>query len=458
MLLRRKIYNCFLTKKQLLIISLFLIFTNNTIYVKASENIKKNTVYSLDNLYISAYAKSEKIKKQGVALNIAQEYKKIAFSSLLPQLSAYADYSRYLHENMFQPKWNASYNVKLEQSFTLNGKEFIYYNISKAYVHKTYFELWALTENYFFEIAKSYYDYLRSIQAEKIAHANLIRLESHKNAVYVKLKVKEVPKTAIYRANAEYAKAKTDIVRAQNTLKIARKYLARISCIEEPFELKELKPLEIEDYKNLDKLILQGFTMRGEIIAAKIDNKITKASIDVAKGEYYPKFSIEGLYTNNKSNNPDFTDYNVSGTASINFSIFDGGIRNARLSEAKIKNNQSKLSLVDLQKDIKIEITNAFLELETQESVLKSLQEEVKYWQENYNAIEKQFKFGLANSIDVVDANTLLVTSQRQLSDAKYSLEFSKIKLKKATGVLLWDIAAMFRSKGIEVIEPDSDY
>lgn len=60
--------------------------------------------------------------------------------------------------------------------------------------------------------------------------------------------------------------------------------------------------------------------------------------------------------------------------------------------------------------------------------ILKSLEDQLTFARDNYNATSKQFEFGLANSIDVVDANTLLVTSERQLAD---------LRLKRATGTLL---------------------
>lgn len=54
----------------------------------------------------------------------------------------------------------------------------------------------------------------------------------------------------------------------------------------------------------------------------------------------------------------------------------------------------------------------------------------------------KQFQYGLATSVDVVDANTTLVSAQRGFANAAYDLQIAIIGLKKKTGVLLDEILA----------------
>jgi len=46
----------------------------------------------------------------------------------------------------------------------------------------------------------------------------------------------------------------------------------------------------------------------------------------------------------------------------------------------------------------------------------------------------------LADSIDIIDANTTLVTAERELANAQYNYQFAIIKLQRAVGVLLESI------------------
>jgi outer membrane protein len=105
--------------------------------------------------------------------------------------------------------------------------------------------------------------------------------------------------------------------------------------------------------------------------------------------------------------------------------------------EARARERQSALAYDDFKKSVGIEVASAYLDLVTQKGTLKYLEDQVVYARDNFNAVAKQFEFGLAQSLDVMDANTLLVTAERNLSEAVYNYQFAILKMKKATGTLL---------------------
>ena len=72
----------------------------------------------------------------------------------------------------------------------------------------------------------------------------------------------------------------------------------------------------------------------------------------------------------------------------------------------------------------------------------------MKSAEENYEAVKRQFDHGLSDIVDLIDANTLLVTSQRQLSEAHYHLILAHLKLKRAKGVFLKNVLAELNEKG----------
>ena len=73
----------------------------------------------------------------------------------------------------------------------------------------------------------------------------------------------------------------------------------------------------------------------------------------------------------------------------------------------------------------------------TQKGIMEKFGAQLTFAKDNYKAVSKQFEFGLASNIDVMDANTLLVTAERQLADSRYNYKLSDLRLKRATGILL---------------------
>ena len=119
------------------------------------------------------------------------------------------------------------------------------------------------------------------------------------------------------------------------------------------------------------------------------------------------------------------------------FPFFEGGLRNAEVQEAAAKKRQVDYTFQDIKKSVTVEVETAYLDFLTQKGTLKSLEDQLLFAKDNFNAVTRQFEYGLAHSIDVMDANTLLVTAQRQLADVIYNYQLSIARLKRATGTLL---------------------
>jgi outer membrane protein len=128
---------------------------------------------------------------------------------------------------------------------------------------------------------------------------------------------------------------------------------------------------------------------------------------------------------------------NLSVGVNLTFRIYDGGLRRANLEQALARKRQAEQQQRDTARAIGVEVERAYLNLSTRQSTLTALEEQLRFALENYKAVERQFKYGLANSVDVVDANTLLTTAERQLADARLSLAFSRLELERATGIFL---------------------
>ena len=112
----------------------------------------------------------------------------------------------------------------------------------------------------------------------------------------------------------------------------------------------------------------------------------------------------------------------------------------AEVREANVRSHQAQLRLDDLKKTVRVEVEAAYVELKNLRGILLSLQDQLAFATDNYKAVSRQFEFGLANSIDVMDANTLLVSTERQLSATVYAYGAEHLRMKRVTGLLLKEV------------------
>jgi len=420
-----------------------------------SSSLKKP--YSLDDLYMIALKRSETIKISEEDLYIAERTKEKALSVLVPRFSAFGNYTRYSEEKnaadtvtLIQPESTTAWGLRFDQSFTLNGKELIALGITKDSIKKSKYDLDAVKEAYLFTVASAYYNILKTAKAVDIAMANVERLKTHKNAVDVQLKIEAATKTDLYRAQAELSKSKTELINAKNGLRLARNVLARVVGLEGDFEIK--KPEFNKNFsldKDMDSLKKEALFDRAELKSLAVQKKIFEDRVKFTKSAYWPTVSVEGVYQKYDQEPDSFmvNDESVSVGVMLNFTIFDGGLRRAEIKESLAKKRQAELAEKELSKDIATEVEDAYLSLHTQMSVLRSLEDQVKFANSNYDAVSKQFKYGFANSVDVMDANTLLVTSETELSEAVYNGQLAGLNVERAKGTFFKKITGRLEKK-----------
>ncbi len=416
--------------------------------------------YGWEDLCRIALERSERIRiaEENVALARAGKDKKRA--ALIPKLSAYGSYTDYtenkyspgtvvpntaivLPGSLVQPNNAATWGVRLDHVLTLNGREAVDFSIAKDNILRQEQEANAQKEEYLMTVLTAYYETLRAQKVLEIAEATVERLTAYRRAAEKRLKIGEVTKTVLLRADGELSGALSDRIKAQNSLDLSRAVLARIVGIAEDFRLKEKFPADAP-LPPLENFVAVGLARRAEMKSVEIEKQMAKDQIRVAKGGYWPTLSIAGVYgrmdqdpiagsTNRES---------VYGQAALNYPFFEGGLRQAEVREAIIRDRQTELKLADLKKTIRIEVETTYVELKNQQGIIKALQDQLLFARENYQAVTRQFEMGLANSIDVMDANTLLVATERQLANAVYSHQVFQLRMKRVTGVLLEEITA----------------
>jgi outer membrane protein len=406
--------------------------------------------YSLMQLFMIALERAEKIMISEENIFIAERQKDKALSSFLPSLSAFGDYTRYSEEKKastsfgsfsIQPEDSSIWGFRLDQSISLGGREIFSYRISKQDIDRSIYDDYSLKADYLLEVSARYFDVLKAQKAVDIARANVERLTKYRDEAEIKLRVGEVTKTVLLRAAAELSGASSDLVKAKNLLTFTRSVLARFVGISDDFILNEKDNFMVESLENesIDMLKETALSERSEIQSYQLQRKIAEDQVKLARGSYWPTLSVEGIYSRLEEDpsSPFFNDESIYGVLSLNFPLFEGGLRRAEVREAEAEKRQVELQYKDLEKTIGVEVEEAYLNLQTQSGILQSLQDQFDFAKENFYMISKQFEFGLADSLDVMDANNLLVTSERDLARAQYNYDFAVLQLQHSTGKLL---------------------
>jgi outer membrane protein len=452
--------NQFIMKKTVLkIVFAAIIFLGACINVFAVE-------YRLDQLYKIALERSERIKISEEDVFVSEKNKDKAMSFLFPKLSGVGTYTGYKDRKIAdsgaqtQPYDATSWSVRLDQTLSTSGRELTALKMAKNNIEKNKMDLFSVKETYMLLVTNAYYDVLKAGRLVEISQANIVRLIKYRDAASTRLKIGEVTKTAVLRAEAELSGAQSDLVKAENLFSSTKTVLQRIVGLEGDFDLYDVQKSASSDFKNIgnenkDPLNIQcpssyleclkdiAYNGRAELKSSAIQKNIAEQQVRYTRGAHWPILSLEGVFIA-KHETPETGSIirdNLYGGVRLTLPFFEGGLRQAETQEAMARKRQAEYALSDLKKSVSVEVENAYLDYIAQKGILKSSGDQVAFARDNYNAVSKQFDFGLAQSIEVMDANTVLVTAETQFIQALYNYQQSVIRLKRVTGTLLQSIS-----------------
>ncbi|HEX7504426.1 MAG TPA: TolC family protein, partial [Syntrophales bacterium] len=158
--------------------------------------------YTLENLYRIGMLKSEKVRISGENVQIADSGTYKALSALLPKATAFGASTVFTESKisnsagtLIQPDTQQAWGVRIDESLTLNGKEFTSYSQSKDSLEKSRFDYRSFQEDFLLTVSLAYFEFLKARKGLEIADSNVERLTKYLSAARTRLKAGEITKT-----------------------------------------------------------------------------------------------------------------------------------------------------------------------------------------------------------------------------------------------------------------------
>lgn len=119
----------------------------------------------------------------------------------------------------------------------------------------------------------------------------------------------------------------------------------------------------------------------------------------------------------------------------LQYNIFDGFNRSAKIQRAKIAYDISKNNIENTSNYINMEVENARTSYINAKEKLESRQKNLTLAERIYNTTKIKYREGVGSSIELNQSEQSLYQAQSFLLQAKYELLNSKLKLKSALGI-----------------------
>lgn len=239
----------------------------------------------------------------------------------------------------------------------------------------------------------------------------------------------------VTREEVQLENHKQRLLVSQNERESARLNLLRALGISFDVQLTltdELKMLPVE-FQRPEEALAAAREQRLELKVQETRQKLASLSLSSVAGERVPTLSLNGDYGWIGVKPEDaMATHSIGLTFSI--PIFDGGQREARISETRSRVMQELIRMKDVSDQVTLEVRNALLTLESSIQQVAVAEKGMELALKELAFARDRFTAGLGTNIDVTNAQTSLERARDNQIEALFRFNASRINLARAKG------------------------
>jgi len=191
---------------------------------------------------------------------------------------------------------------------------------------------------------------------------------------------------------------------------------------------------------DLDSLKSTCIEKRPEINMMRLQTKITKKAVSIAKAGYRPSINFvsslqfQAQYDSNKW--PNFNDWIRSSYSAISISIpiFDSWRTPSKVKQAKLDLAQAKLTEKEFEENIRLEIEQSWWNYQKARESLASQGQVVEMAKRGLDIARVRYENGVGTQLELFESEVALAMAETNRVQAFYSLVTGYAALQKALG------------------------
>jgi outer membrane protein len=285
------------------------------------------------------------------------------------------------------------------------------------------------------QVARAYLAALRADADVETAQANVKLSEAVRTQAENQKEAGTGTGIEITRARVQLANDRQRLVSAENARRAAQLRLLRAMGMRLETELRLTDKLEYVpvDAVTVEQARAAALKERPDLQAQQDREAQSRLAANATRMERLP--SVQA-----------FADYGTIGSGfdstlptrtygiSLRLPIFDGGRRDARRAESASQYRQEKVRSSDLKEQIELDVRLALDELKSAEDEVKVAKEGLELANNELTQARRRYEAGVANSLEVTDAQTRLERARDNQTGALYLYNVARLDLAQATG------------------------
>ena len=244
----------------------------------------------------------------------------------------------------------------------------------------------------------------------------------------------------VARAETRLASQRVQLAQARTNLDTAQLDLLRIiggvggQTLASRVTLRDQMRSTVEPSRDAGEAVTQALIDRAEVSVAERELQIAESQRKAAGGDLLPSVSIFGDYGSSglKLNDVNYPTRSVG--VRIDVPIFNGGRTRSEMQAASSRQRESDARLRDVRAAVEKDVRQALLNVKTREEQVRSAELADSLANRELALAQDRFKNGVADNIEVVNAQTALENARLTLVSSLAQFNIARLNLASALG------------------------
>ncbi len=402
------------------------------------ENTNPNETFtpavqlSLKDCIGIAIAKHPDILSAKLSTDVYKDRIVQAWAAYFPNLSAGIGYNRYHNKiDHYSHGYNSHYIPNVSAGLMLFdfGKTKTNVDIAKTDYEASKFELESSINEVVYAVKIAYYNLLFAQKQIEVYRNTIEDFEFQLKVAKKYFEIGKKPQIDVTTAEYNLGNAKLNLVKAINTLEVARVSLANTMGLPAfaNFELSDSLPT-YEYNTDLETLLQDAFSIRPDLLRQEKAVEAAYLAIRSAKRNYTPDLMANGTYSRGKTDKTDESNFQVG------LDLTYSGLNLMQIKkEHDIAKKAYEKALVDYESakhNVYLDVKQSYINLSNTKNTVKQAELNVAQAKEqNYHATGR-YNAGYGDAMELKDAENTYLNSQLEYYQAllEYNTEAANIE------------------------------
>lgn len=282
-------------------------------------------------------------------------------------------------------------------------------------------------------VAQAYYNLLQAQQDLDNLRALQELTQKRSKELAGRVRIGRSRKGELLAADAQVATLEAQLEGAQLAVEQAREIFRFSTGLGEGTQLLDPKDAVPPVLPPLESMLML-VEARPDVTSGKAHLEAADEGVTVARAGHLPSLDFSANYYLQRTGVLADSKWDLG--VQLSLPLFEGGSTQARVREAAELKKQRELTLSQSRRDAAKEVRSLYRELTSQLSQHRALKKALAIAENNYDVQNKDYRYGLATHLDVLQALNAFQETKRLLDRTRFQAMAAFASLRAATGTI----------------------